>query len=111
MAKKQLRIAGTEKETNREVEVAAEAYVSARDARMERTEEEVATREVLISMMQKHKLDIYRDDDHEPPLVITLVPGEVGVKVTKAKEPEFEDDEPPPRKGLSAAAASAPKED
>lgn len=115
MAKRQLRIAGTEGKSNREVDVAAEAYVQARDERMAKTEAEVAAKETLIGAMKKAKLNVYRDDAATPPLVITLVDGKPNVKVTEA--PDAEDDggedfgDEPRGRRRSAAAASVPAEE
>lgn len=74
--KKQAEIPGTERKKVAELDHAAEAYVSARDERMELTEREVEARSALISVMRKHNLTVYRDEDAEPPLIVTLVPGE-----------------------------------
>lgn len=109
MARKQLRIAGTEEKKNREIDHAAEAYVEARDERMQHTETESEAKNALIQVMKKHNLTVYRDDDAAPPLVVTLVPGEDKVKVTQQKEDE--PDEPRTPRGRSAAAASAMAED
>ncbi len=91
MAKKQLRIPGTEAQKIKELDHAAEAYVMARDERMERTELEVAARDALVSVMTKHKLEVYRDEDHDPPLVITITPGKAKVKVTTAEDGSDDD--------------------
>ncbi len=88
--KKQLQIAGTEKKAITEVNAAAEAYVEARDERMALTVREVEAREALITVMQKHKLDVYRDDDASPPLLITLIAGEDRVKVSRVAEDDAE---------------------
>jgi hypothetical protein len=90
--KKQLPIPGTEKETIKEVDTAAEAYVNARDERMQLTERESEAKEALVHVMKKHNLEVYRDENAVPPLVVTLIPGEDRVKVSRAKEEEFEAD-------------------
>lgn len=84
MPKKQLEIAGTERQREPEIDSAAEAYVEQRDKRMKLTEKEVTAKEALIAVMKKHKLEVYRDDSVSPPLVVTLVPGKDKVKVTEA---------------------------
>lgn len=84
--KKQLQIAGTETKAIKEVDSAAEAFVEARDERMALTEREVEAREALIAVMNKHKLDVYLDDDATPPLLVTLIQGEDKVKISKVSE-------------------------
>ena len=84
--KKQLPIKGMEKKSIKELDSAAEAYVEARDKRMKLTEDEVEARGALISVMKKHNLEIYKDDDASPPLVVTLIPGEDKVKVSRVEE-------------------------
>jgi len=86
--KRQLPIPGTETNEIREVNVAAELYVDARDARMVKTEAEVEARDALILAMKKHKLENYRDDDATPPLIVTLIAGEDKIKVTRATPDE-----------------------
>jgi hypothetical protein len=88
MAKKQLAIRGTEPKTIKELDDAAEAYVDARDKRIERTEKETEAKEALIEVMKKHELSVYRDDTASPPLVVTLVPGKDNVKVSRAEDEE-----------------------
>lgn len=91
---RQMRVPGTEKKTIKELDAAAEAYVEARDARMKKTEKEVEAKEALISVMKKHELTVYKDDDADPPLIVTLTPGKDKVKVTQADgETEDEDGE------------------
>lgn len=85
MAKRQLKIAGTGGEEIKEVNDAAEAYVEARDKRMKLTEKETEAKEALIAVMKKHDLTVYKDDEANPPLVVTLVPGKDNVKVAEAE--------------------------
>jgi hypothetical protein len=86
--KKQTELPGMERKTIREVNDAAEAYVDARDERMTLTKKEVAAKEALIGAMQKHELNVYRDDTASPPLVVTLVEGKVNVKVALSDDGE-----------------------
>jgi hypothetical protein len=79
---RQKELAGVEKESVKEIEAAAEAYVDARDKRMRLTEKEVEAKTTLIEVMRKHKRTVYRDDNAAPPLLITLKEGAVSVKVT-----------------------------
>lgn len=107
---RQIRIPGTEAKQNKALNAAAEAYVTARDERMAKTEVEVDAKEALIREMKKADVTTYRDDEATPPLIVTLVPGKDQVKVTEqASESEGDDDEetPRPRRGRSAAAASS----
>lgn len=88
MAKKQLRIPGTERNAIPELDAAAEVYVKERDKRMSMTEKEVAAKDVLIGMMKKHGLSIYKDEDADPPLIITLTAGKDVVKVVREESDE-----------------------
>jgi hypothetical protein len=88
MAKKQLKIPGTEGETIKELNDAAEAYVTERDKRMKLTEKEVAAKDTLINVMKNHKLSVYKDDDADPPLIITLTAGKDQLKVTREESDE-----------------------
>jgi hypothetical protein len=81
MAKRQQRIKGTEAESIKEINDAAEAYVDVRDQRMALTKDEVTAKEKLTTLMLEHGLETYRDEDASPPLVVTLVPGEAKVRV------------------------------
>jgi hypothetical protein len=72
-----------EKKSIKEVDLAAEAYCEARDERMKLTEKEVEARDSLLAVMQKHKLDLYRDDDASPPLLVTIIAGDAKVKVSR----------------------------
>jgi hypothetical protein len=89
--KKQLAIAGTETKGNKEVEAAAEAYVEVRDERMKLTEKEVEARDTLVRVMEKHKLDVYRDENVDPPLLVTLEPGVAKVKVRREDDNTVDD--------------------
>lgn len=86
--KKQLQIAGTEKDHIAEVDAAAESYIEARDERMELTEKESDAKVALLAVMKKHRLDVYRDENTVPPLVVTLIPGSDDVKVKRMKAAE-----------------------
>lgn len=93
MAKKQLAIPGTERRKIADINAAAEGYVDARDKRMKLTEKEVAAKDALIATMKQHKVDVYRDDDVDPPLVVTLKPGKDGVRVEQLEAEEESDDD------------------
>lgn len=89
--KKQLKIPGTQEESNRAVDEAAEHYVELRDSRMQATEAEVEARGVLIAAMKKADLTTYRDNGADPPLLVTLTIEEK-VKVSRIDEDEASDD-------------------
>jgi len=82
--KKQGELPGMERPTIKELDTAAEHYVEKRDARMEASVTEKEAKDTLIAVMKKHKVDIYRDESAN--LVVTLVPGKDGVKVTEAQD-------------------------
>jgi hypothetical protein len=88
MAKKQKALPGMEKETIAEVDDAAEQYVKERDKRMTMTEKEVEAKQALIYVMRKHKLTVYKDDNVDPPLIVTLADGKPVVKVTRDESDE-----------------------
>lgn len=83
MSRKQERLPGTEGKQHKDIDAAAEAYVEKRDKRMALLKEEVDLKGVLLAAMKKHELDIYRNDDFAPPLLVTVMPGEEKVKVKK----------------------------
>ena len=85
---RQPKIKGTERETIKEVNDAAESYVTERDKRMKMTEKEVSAKEKLVEVMKKHELSIYKDDEADPPLIVTLTPGKDVVKVTRDESDE-----------------------
>lgn len=84
--KKQSALPGMERKSIKELDAAAEAYVEARDERMKLTEKEVEFKEALVAVMKKHDLQVYKDEDAEPPLIVTLTPGVDKVKVTRAND-------------------------
>jgi hypothetical protein len=92
MARKQLEIAGTERKRIKEVDDAMESYVDARDERMALTEKEVDALAALATVMKKHKLNVYRDDNADPPLVVEVTPGEDKIKVKRVKVKEESDE-------------------
>lgn len=63
MGKKQAELKGMERAVHEDVAKAAEKYIEARDARMELTKAEVATKNDLVGLMKEHKLETYEDDD------------------------------------------------
>jgi hypothetical protein len=91
--KRQLEVPGTERKKLKEANDAAEAYVDARDTRMRHTEKEVEARDALVAVMEKHHLTVYRDDEADPPLVVTLTPGKAKVKVRRADDDDDDAEE------------------
>lgn len=85
MARKQMKIPGTERVKLAEVDTAAENYVDVRDERMELTKKENETKDALIAAMKKHGVQIYKDESTSPPLVVVLTPGEDNVTVKREK--------------------------
>ena len=91
---KQIAIAGTERPTVPEVAAAADGYVVERNKRMKLTVKEKASKVALIATMRKHGLTVYRDDDHTPPLLVTLSSkDDVRVEEVGAKDDDEAKDE------------------
>ena len=88
--RRQKALPGMEKQTNKELDAAAEAYVAARDDRMAKSEDEALAKQALIDCMRKHKVEVYRDESVTPSLIVTIVPGKDGVKVSQVEEGEEE---------------------
>ncbi len=84
MGRRQAELKGIERKAIKEINDAAEGYVDARDRRMKLTEKEHESKEALIAVMKKHDTLVYRDDEANPPLIVTLTPGKDNVKVAKA---------------------------
>jgi hypothetical protein len=93
MAKRQTALPGMERKEIPEVNDAAEAYVEARDKRMALTEKEVEAKDALLTVMTKHKLQVYKDESASPPLVVTVLQGEAKVKVSVADEADDSTDD------------------
>jgi hypothetical protein len=88
MAKNQLQIPGTERTKIKEIEDAAEAYVSIRDKRIKLTEQECSAKEKLIELMQQNKAKLSLNSEghfvytYDEELVILT--DKVNVKVKRA---------------------------
>ena len=95
MAKRQLEIAGMERKSVKEIDDAGEEYRKQRNKRMKASKEEKASKVALIAVMRTHKVTVYRDDEADPPFVVTLSSKD-DVKLTDAQddEEEAEGDEP-----------------
>lgn len=83
--KKQLQIPGTERKSVKEIDDAAAEYVDVRDRRVSLSADEKVAKQALIEVMKKHGVSVYRDDEAD--MVVTVIAGKDGVKVTEA-EPE-----------------------
>lgn len=70
----------------KEIDRAAESYVTVRDERCALSPEEAKRKDFLHSLMKKHDLTVYEYDGH----IVTIEPGEETVKVKKKKEPKAE---------------------
>lgn len=82
--KRQAQIPGTETKKIKELDAAAESYVEQRDKRMKLTDKEKEAKAALVTVMKKHGLTVYKDEDASPPLIVTLTAGDDKVKVTQA---------------------------
>lgn len=74
-----------ERKVDREIAAAAEAYVTERDKRMELSKREKDTKTALIALMRKKGIEVYRDSEASPPVVIT-VSSKDSVKVTEVPD-------------------------
>ena len=89
MGRKQTEIPGTERQQIQEIDSAAEAYQDAKKKRIKLTEKESEAKTALIAVLRKHKVEVYRDDNASPPLLITLKPGKDVVTVSEVEnEPD-----------------------
>lgn len=72
MVRRQAELEGMERKAVKEVDDAAEGYCDVRDRRMKLTKKEKAAKDALIVVMKKHNLTVYRDDNANPPVLVTL---------------------------------------
>lgn len=86
MAKRarQIEVPGTERKVNKEVSEAAETYVEERDKRIALSVKEKAAKTALIEVMKKNNVNVYRDDEADPPFVVTISTTD-NVKVTEVQ--------------------------
>lgn len=80
---RQTRIPGTEGKKIKALDTAAEKYVELRDARIAAGVKEKEAKTALLTLMKENRLKVYQDDDAVPPLLVTLKPKDVELKVTK----------------------------
>jgi hypothetical protein len=69
-----------------EVSEAAESYENIRDKRMKLTEQESEANTNLVTVMRKHKLKAYRDDNFDPPLMVELAAKDATIKAKVKRE-------------------------
>lgn len=86
---RQAEIPGTERPRIKEVDDAAEAYVVQRDKRMKLSKKEKEAKTALISVMEKHKIEVYRDTEADLLVTVSEV---TNVKVEKLKAEETADE-------------------
>lgn len=79
MAKKQLDIPGTERETIKAIETAADEYQDLKEKRAKLLSKEIAAKAKLHELMKKHEKKTYRCVDND--LLVELVVTEEKVKV------------------------------
>ena len=66
----------------KDLDAATEEYVNVRNRRMALTEEEVAAKEALATLMHEHGLTVYRYDDYK----VVILPGKENIKVKNAAD-------------------------
>lgn len=88
---RQQSIPGTEQKIHAAVRAAGDAYVdeAAKSARAKKKSDE--SKAVLLAAMEKHDVETFRDDEADPPVIITRTERH-GIKVTKLKKQRDEDD-------------------
>lgn len=99
MPKSQMEIPGTEAPKIKEIELAAESYVEARDKRMRLTEKEVTAKTNLIQTVLEHQKELPTNEKGErlyrygDDMLVVLKPGKPGVKVKHWTEDEDENED------------------
>jgi hypothetical protein len=91
MAKKQKALPGMERETNAEVDAAAELFLNRQTKYAKAGVEKKVAKEGLIAAMQKARLTSYKDE--EAGLVVMLTEGKPSVKVKEIEDSDEGDDE------------------
>lgn len=88
---KQKKLPGTEGETIKELDEAAEFYAEQATKSVKQRKTTAEARDSLVAAMKKHKREVYRDESMNPPLVVTLVPGVDKVRVTEGTGDDGDD--------------------
>jgi hypothetical protein len=86
MAKKQLKIPGTEREVNKEIEALADKYQTLKEKRTDALTKEIAAKGELFEAMRENKLTSYRCEESD--LLVTVVDGEPTIKVKHVETDE-----------------------
>lgn len=88
---KQTSIPGTESKIPAAVRAAGEAYVneSTKTAKAKKKADEAKS--VLLAAMEKHEVETFRDDDTVPPVIISVTLRQ-GIKVTKLRKNEEQEE-------------------
>lgn len=89
---RQQRIPGTEAKIPAAVRAAGDAYVEEAAATAQAKRKADEAKAVLIAAMEKHEVDTFRDDEADPPVIVSLTQ-RTGIKVTKLKKQRAEDDD------------------
>lgn len=84
---KQGELKGLERQSFPDIDKAAEEYVEVRDQRMLLTEQEVLKKQTLLRICREHKVSTYKNEAHDPPLIVTVEKGDYSVKVSKQPLP------------------------
>lgn len=85
-------IPGTERKVNKTVAAAGQAYVHEAALQARQQGKTKAAKELLIAAMQKHGEETFRDDESNPPVIVSLTERR-GIKVTKLKKQDGEEGE------------------
>lgn len=89
--RRQTELPGTEPKRIKEVEEAAESFRELRDQVKKLTEERDKAKETLGDAMKKHKLEVYRLEDTDPPEEVVIEVAHEEVKIRKVKGASSDD--------------------
>lgn len=95
---KQTELPGTERPTIKEIDKAADHYVSIRDKRMKLTEQEVTAKTNLLQVVLEHERQLSKNDQGElvyryDDEIVIVKPGKANVKVKGAHDEEEDETE------------------
>lgn len=95
---KQTELPGTERPTIKEIDKAADHYVSIRDKRMKLTEQEVTAKTNLLQVVLEHEGQLSKNDQGElvyryDDEIVIVKPGKANVKVKGAHDEDAEDED------------------
>jgi uncharacterized phosphosugar-binding protein len=89
---RQIAIPGTESKIPSAVRAAGDAYVSEASKTAKAKKKSDEAKAVLIAAMQKHEIETFRDDEADPPVIISATLRH-GIRVSKLKKQHEGDDE------------------